>query len=175
MVLIKTLNSLSNINFQTQIHKTLKNVINFKTYNNINLLNKLQLKTKNSKPLENSINYILNINFSNTNTLITLSNIKGQPLIFLSGGYIDLKKKQKKTQPLAVINLLKIFIFKSYFLHNQTVAIHFKNVKPYYEHLIIKLLKKVIFLKVMKSSNLQPHNGCRPKKIKRFKQRTKRF
>ena len=110
MVLIKTLNSLSNINFQTQIHKTLKNVINFKTYNNINLLNKLQLKTKNPKPLENSINYILNINFSNTNTLITLSNIKGQPLIFIRWLH-RFKKNPKKNSTSCSYKFVKNFYF----------------------------------------------------------------
>lgn len=170
MVLIKTLKVLPYINTKNkQIKKTLKNLKSIKS------ITKLQSNEKKSQVLENSVNYVLNITFSSTNTLLNLANIKGQTLIFLSSGYINLKKKQKKTQPSAVINLLKTLILKSYFLHNQTVALHFKNVKPYYEHLIIKLLKKIVFLKIMKSSNLQPHNGCRPKKLKRFKQRTKRF
>ena len=170
MVLIKTLKILPYVNTKDkQIEKTLKNLTAVKK------VSKLQTKPKKSQVLENSINYVLNITFSSTNTLINLSNIKGQTLIFLSSGYINLKKKQKKTQPIAVINLLKTLILKAYFLHNKTIAIHFKNVKPYYENLIIKLLKKIVFLKIMKSSNLQPHNGCRPKKMKRFKQRTRRF
>ena len=175
MVLIKTLNSLLTNKSLNQIHKTLKSLTNIKYYNKVKLLNNLQFNLLKDKVLENSINYVLRIEFSKTNTLINVSNIKGHSLILLTSGHIDLTKKQKKSQPVAVINLLKNIIFKSAFLNNKTIALHFKNIKPYYENLIIKLLKNIIFLKVLKSSNLHPHNGCRPTKKKRFKQRTKKY
>ena len=103
-----------------------------------------------------------------------MSNPNGKPLISLSGGSINLKKRQKKLQPLALINLLKSLILIANFTQDKSIAIHFKNVKSYYESLVIDLLKKIIFIKSIKSSNLQPHNGCRPKKLKKFKRRTKK-
>ena len=138
------------------------------------MINTIQNNLQDNSNLQNPINYILNIKVSKTNTLINLSNIKGDPLLSFSGGSINLKKKQKKLQPLALVNLLKSLILKAGFINNKTIALHFQNIKPYYESLIVNLLKKVVFIKLMKSSNLQPHNGCRPKKIKRFKKRTKR-
>ena len=117
-------------------------------------------------------NYIINIHTSQTNTLVSVTDIKGKVIISLSSGSLKLKKKQKKTQPLAIMTILKHLILKANFLHNKIIVIHFKNVKTYYESLIIKLLSNILFIKSIKSYNLSPHNGCRPKKLKRFKQRT---
>ena len=117
-------------------------------------------------------NYIINIHMSQTNTLVSVTDIKGKILISLSSGSLKLKKKQKKTQPLAIMTILKHLILKANFLHNKIVVIHFKNVRIYYESLIIKLLSNILFIKSIKSYNLSPHNGCRPKKLKRFKKRT---
>ena len=117
-------------------------------------------------------NYIINIQTSQTNTLISVTDIKGKTIISLSSGSLKLKKKQKKTQPLAIMTILKHLILKVNFLYNKIVVIHFKNVKIYYESVVIKLLSNILFIKSIKSYNLSPHNGCRPKKLKRFKQRT---
>jgi len=117
-------------------------------------------------------NYIISIHTSQTNTLVSVTDIKGKVIISLSSGSLKLKKKQKKTQPLAIMTILKHLLLKANFLHNKIIVIHFKNVKTYYESLIIKLLSNILFIKSIKSYNLSPHNGCRPKKLKRFKQRT---
>lgn len=117
-------------------------------------------------------NYIISIHTSQTNTLVSVTDIKGKIIISLSSGSLKLKKRQKKTQPLAIMTILKHLILKASFLHNKIIVIHFKNVRTYYESLIIKLLSNILFIKSIKSYNLSPHNGCRPKKLKRFKQRT---
>ena len=54
------------------------------------------------------------------------------------------------------------------------VALHFKNVKTYYESFLINLIKKKVFIKAIRSYNLQAHNGCRLKKLSRFKRRTRK-
>ena len=41
-------------------------------------------------------NYIINIQTSQTNTLISVTDIKGKTIISLSSGSLKLKKKQKK-------------------------------------------------------------------------------
>ena len=174
MVLTIILNKLATHKPKKQAKKTLKVLNDVKKNKKYKLINTIQNNLQDNSNLQNPINYILNIKVSKTNTLINLSNIKGDPLLSFSGGSINLKKKQKKLQPLALVNLLKSLILKAGFINNKTIALHFQNIKPYYESLIVNLLKKVVFIKLMKSSNLQPHNGCRPKKIKRFKKRTKR-
>ena len=124
---------------------------------------------------QNPLNYILTLIVSQTNTLVTLSNTEGKLLISLSSGCLNLKKRQKKLQPLALISLLKSLILIADFNSKKSVTIHFKNVKSYYESLVINLLKDVIFIKSIKSYNLQPHNGCRPRKLKKIKRRTKKL
>lgn len=167
--------------------KILKKKVDKDPYNrslkSFNLVKKKKLKSiykiKNSICFTNvkhyPINYILTLSVSPTNTLINLSNSIGKPLISLSSGSINLKKRQKTLQPLAIINLLKSLILIANFKNNESLTIHFKNLKSYYESLVINLLKNVIFIKSVKSSNLQPHNGCRPKKLRRIKKRTKKI
>jgi ribosomal protein S11 len=138
-------------------------------------LYKNTLKTLSVGVKESLISYIININLSPTNTIISVTDIKGNPKIALSAGLINLTKRQKKTQPMALINIFKVLLLKAHFLKNNPVALHFKNTKSYYESLIIKVLKDKLYIKSIQSYNLSPHNGCRPKKIKRIKRRTKRM
>jgi ribosomal protein S11 len=124
---------------------------------------------------ENLVSYIININLSPTNTLVNVTDINGNPKISFSAGLVKLTKKQKKAQPMALINIFKVLLLKAKFLENKPVALHFKNTKIFYESLIIKMLKERLFIKSVHSHNLSPHNGCRPKKLKRIKRRTKRM
>ena len=72
------------------------------------------------------------------------------------------------------INLFKVLIVKAKFLKNKPIALHFKNTKSFYETLIINLLQNKYYIVSVQSCNLSPHNGCRPKKLRRTKIRTKR-
>ena len=149
--------------FFFQQYKIFKILIN--SYNNSNYILFLQ----------NTINYIFTIKISKTNTLINLSTIRGNIITFFSSGHLNLTKKQKIIQPFALLSLLKAIMVNNPEINSKTVTLHFKNLKPYYESLLTNLLKKIIFINLIKSYNLSPHNGCRPKKIKRFKKRTKQF
>jgi ribosomal protein S11 len=140
---------------------------------NVNKLNKKFKKPVSFKNTQNLINYIININLSKTNTIVNVTDINGNPKVILSAGLIKLKSSQKIVQPFAIINILKSLFLKATFLNNKCVALHFKNTKIYYESLIINILKNKVFIKSIRSYNLYPHNGCRPKKLKRFKKRTK--
>ena len=124
---------------------------------------------------KNSIRYIININLSPTNTLVNVSHVNGNSIISLSAGCADLTKRQKKVQPMALIKIFKVLLIKTSFLLNKPVALHFKNTRTFYESLIIRVLKDKLFIKSVQSYKLVPHNGCRPKKIRRVKRRTKRM
>lgn len=150
------------------INKILNNII--KDLKETNFLKPKTLKKKK----QTLINYVVNIQTSQTNTIINITNIKGNSILSVTAGSLNFNKKQKKTQPLALLNILKKILLKSNFLNDKIIAIHFKNVKIYYESLVIRMLQKLLFIKSIKSYNLSPHNGCRPKKIKRFKKRTKK-
>ena len=133
------------------------------------ILNKFYLKKYNKS--YDLIYYIINIDFSNTNTIITIIDIKGNLKYYCTSGLFKLIGKQKKRQPTAIILLLKNMLTHVKFLSNKPVALHFKNIPLKYEFLIIKFLKENMFLKTVRSYNLQPCNGCRPKKIKRIKRK----
>ena len=99
MFLIKTVNSsflLKNRIKESRAKFSLESLSYIKLFKKLRTLDSLQFNNNITNVLENSINYILNIHFSNSNTLVNLSNIKGRSSIFLSSGSINLKKKTKK-------------------------------------------------------------------------------
>ena len=117
---------------------------------------------------QNLVSYIVHINLTSTNTLVSVTDIKGNVKLFYSSGQANLKGKQKTKQPAALINILKRLLLKAKFMQNEPLAIHFKNTRSHYEAFIVRMLKTKFFIKTIRSYNTQPHNGCRPKKIKRF-------
>ena len=125
--------------------------------------------------LSNLLNYIINVNFSLTNTLINITDPNGNTKKSFSAGYVNLTKAQKKVQPLAIAKILNFLLVKCWFLKHKVVALHFKNVRLYYQTKIIKWLDDKMFIKSIQTFNFLPHNGCRPKKLRRFKRRTKRL
>lgn len=144
-----------------------------KIYQIINNYNKNLSKLKKLNCLQNSklISYIITINMLPTNTMVNLLNSNGNLLLSLSAGHIQLKGKQKKKQPTVLILLLKELLLKANFINNTALTLHFKNTKFYHESLTISMLSEKFFVQFIKSYNLLPHNGCRPKKLKRLKNR----
>jgi ribosomal protein S11 len=119
------------------------------------------------------ISYILNINLSSTNTIINVNNIKGNPKFFYSAGMFSLQKKQKIRQPKAIITILRVLLLKSKIFKTKPVAVHFNNVFFNHQSHIFKKLKQKIFTKLFVSYLYHSHNGCRLKKKKRIKIRTR--
>jgi len=119
------------------------------------------------------ISYIIHINFSESNTLLNVTDIEGLPKIMLSSGSVGLKGKQKRFQPTAVVKLLKVMFSRVKFIGEKPVAIHFTNARRYHILLAIKLLKKKVFIRTIRNYNLKAYNGCRPRKMRRMKQRKK--
>ncbi len=172
-ILLKILNQLKS---DKSISKVLKNKITNNLYSKFILTkSKNSFNSKNKLIKENLISYVINVNLSPTNTLVNVTDINGNPKITFSAGLVNLTKSQKKAQPMALINIFKALLLNARFLTNKPVALHFKNTKSFYESLIIKALKDKLFIKSVQSYNLSPHNGCRPKKLKRVKRRTKRM
>lgn len=76
---------------------------------------------------------------------------------------------------MALLSIFKVLFTRARYLKNSTVALHFKNVKRFHELFFINILKTKLYVKSFQSYNLHPHNGCRPKKLKKIKIRTKRL
>jgi len=140
---------------------------------NFNILSKKLNYTKFS--YQKPIHFVVNINLLLSNTTISINDIKGNPKIFYSAGMLNLKSKQKTKQPATMISILKLILGKFKIIKEKSVVIHFTNVLPKHKSYITKSLKQQIFIKMIKSYNYYPHNGCRLIKRRRIKIRTKKF
>jgi len=119
------------------------------------------------------ISYVININLSLTNTFINLNNIKGSPKTFFSAGMFNFQKTQKVKQPKAIITILKALLLKFKICKVKPTALHFNNVFANQQSYVLKRLKQKVFIKSIMSYTSQSHNGCRLKKKRRIKIRTR--
>jgi len=124
---------------------------------------------------KNLIKYIISINLLEKNTFINVTDIKGKLRFFRSAGFVELKGKRKIKQPLALNSLINSLKSEAKFLYNEPIALHITNVNfSSYNYVLAKLEEKffITFIRVFAST---PHNGCRPRKIKRGKKRSKKL
>ena len=117
--------------------------------------------------------YIISISFLKANTTIHVSDTKGNLKLFYSAGSVELSGKQKRKRRIAVSKLISLILKKATFLGQKPIALHLNNVN-FYKTLIVRKLKRSLYIKVIKILNQTPYNGCRKKKLRR-KKYTKRF
>ena len=117
--------------------------------------------------------YIINISFLKANTTIHVSDTQGNLKLFYSAGSVDLTGKQKKKRRIAVSKLISLLLRKATFLGQKPVALHLNNVN-FYKNLIVRKLKRNLYIKIIKIFNQTPYNGCRKRKLRR-KKYTKKF
>jgi ribosomal protein S11 len=117
--------------------------------------------------------YIINISFLKANTHIHVSDIQGNLKLFYSAGSVDLAGKQKKKRRIAVSKLISLLLKKATFLGQKPVALHLNNVN-FYKNLIVRKLKRNLYIRIIKIFNQTPYNGCRKRKLRR-KKYTKKF
>lgn len=120
------------------------------------------------------VTYIIDITFSRTNTLLHVMDFSGNLKFFSSAGLLKYKgKSKKKTRYLIFRDMFRILNSKLKFLKLQPLALHLKNVGSAKFWIVKKFLKKKLFVKIVKSYELYPHNGCRKRKVRRKKIRIK--
>jgi ribosomal protein S11 len=112
--------------------------------------------------------YVISISFLKANTTIEVSDIKGNLKLFYTAGTVNLAGKQKKKRSLAVSRLISLIVKKATFLTKKPLAVHLNNV-TFYKPLIVSKLKRNFFIRIIKTFNQAPFNGCRKKKIRRKK------
>lgn len=121
----------------------------------------------------NIIFYIITVSFSRVNTFLHVTEASGKLKFSCSAGCLKLKGKNKRLRKDILKDFYRILITKLKFLRKQPLALHLKNV-AFRKHQIIKKLKAKLFIKVVRVFNSFPHNGCRLKKIRRKKIRSKK-
>ena len=169
---------ISNLNQVSSLSKVLKS-INLKSSSKQELISQIKInqtsfKNEKKKIQHNLVSYVLKINLTKTNTLVTITDVFGSKIASFSSGVVGLTKRQKKQQPVALIKIFKFLLLKHPNLKNKVISLQFVNTKFDRVSKLLKKLKSILFINSIKSYSFHPHNGCRPKKLKRFKQRTKR-
>lgn len=167
---------ISLLNEERSYIKTLKTQVNSLKKVKENNFKNLSLKNYQTESEDNQnliVMYVINISFLKANTTIHASDIKGNLKIFYSAGSVGLAGKQKKKRRVAVSKLIALLVKRATFLHKKPVALHLNNVN-FYKNLIVSKLKRVLYIRAIKSFNQTPYNGCRKKKLRR-KKYTKKF
>ena len=118
---------------------------------------------------KNLIKYIISINLLEKNTFLNVTDIRGNLKFFRSAGFVELKGKRKIKQPLALNNLIDSLKNKASLLYNKPVALHLTNVNFFSYKYVVSKLENFFFITFIRVFDSKPHNGCRPKKIKRKK------
>lgn len=144
----------------------LLNSIQEKTYKNLNSV--LISKSKLSSIDDSLVMYIIDITFTRTNTLLHVMDFSGKLKFFCSAGSLKYTGKGKKQRFTVFRDFYRVLVSKLKFLQSKPIALHLKNVGNN-KFWIIKKLKKKFFIKVIRSFNLYPHNGCRKRKMRRKK------
>ena len=129
-----------------------------------NTIKKIRRTSKNEP-----INFILFIKLTQSNIILHLTDITGRIVFNISSGLLNFKGKEK-TNKYAILQIFQ-FLFYKYKHTPLTVALHLKGLNRSYIKLITKYLKKIFLIKIVKCYNSVSHNGCKPKKIKRLKNR----
>ena len=166
-----------NIKLKKQYIKKLKtkvslfNKIKEKNYQTLKIL----MFDKNQYSMKENllIVYIIDISFSKTNTLLHIMDFSGNLKFFCSAGLFNYKGKSKKARFIVFKKFYRILVTKLKFLRNKPLALHLKNIGSN-KFRIIRKLKKKFFIKIIRSFDLFPYNGCRRKKIRRKKFKKKR-
>nr|YP_009115296.1 ribosomal protein S11 [Berkeleya fennica]AJA05817.1 ribosomal protein S11 [Berkeleya fennica] len=169
---------LSSIKLRKQYIKELKKKIillnNTKDKEYKNLSSTLVSNTKFSPIDEHLVMYIIDITFTRTNTLLHVTDFSGKLKFFCSAGSLKYTGKGKKLRSVVFRDFYRVLVSKLKFLRSKPIALHLKNV-GYNKFWIIKKLKKKFFIKVIRSFNLYPHNGCRKRKMRRKKFKKKKW
>jgi ribosomal protein S11 len=122
------------------------------------------------------IKYVIGISMYNTNTIIYLSDIKGTIKFFCSAGSLKMNKKQKTKKISVLIKLMKFMLSKINFVsRTDLIALHLKNFNKHLSFFALNFLLKYRDIGVLKINNNPPHNGCRPRKLKRKKRQRLNF
>jgi len=126
---------------------------------------------KNKYELEHLINLILGVSMYKNKIVVFITNIKGKLLYFNTSGIMKIEKRKKKIDVVLKL-LIDLINKKKFFKSNTYIALHFKNINQNNSNIISKFLfnnLKQKNIKIIKIINNKPHNGCRPKKIRRKK------
>lgn len=158
-------------NIKVSLSITKQNSTHFKKLDNNQ---SFVFKKPNLKDNTMFVSYIIGVTVLPKSVVFYVSDIKKKLLFSIKSGQLGLKGNQKKRKPTVFIQLLRYFFKQQLFQNviNKPVSVHFKNVDySSLKTIVAFLTKKNLVIVAIKNFNNTPHNGCRPRKIKRKKRR----
>jgi ribosomal protein S11 len=117
------------------------------------------------------IRYIIGVRFLKRNTVVYITDVQGRLKHCASEGHMKLNKKQKTKFSLVLIKLTRSILAKLPDLKRAPIAIHLINVVRSVQFSFESAFKTQFFVVQLVSFKAFPHNGCRPKKLKRKKRK----
>lgn len=114
------------------------------------------------------INYLFRIKIFNNNIMLNITNNTGNTLIYTTSGILNYKGSHKTNKHL-ILKIINNVLKSVHFFKNHSIGLHFNGNVKKFNQVIITLLKTHYKIHFIKTYNLTPHNGCRPKKLKRLK------
>jgi small subunit ribosomal protein S11 len=126
----------------------------------------MKLKIKKLNNIYKSLVGIAHINTTYNNTLITITNLKGRPLVFGSSGFLGLNGSARNStyagQSIANSLGKKLLELKIYF-----IQIRLKGFGNSRKSILKGFISANIKVLNIKDVTVNAHNGCRNKKIRR--------
>lgn len=113
---------------------------------------------------------IIKIKITNSNYFINLTDCNGNTFFLKNSGLIGNyeSKKFNKLSIMTILSTINRLLIKLINKENN-ISIHFLGKKNFLNKNIIKKIKHYLKISEIKFFLITPHNGCRPKKIKRLK------
>ena len=131
----------------------------------------LTSKMKNYKKIRIDNCIICNLNYSNFKIHVT--DADGNMEYSVNSGLLQFRGSQKTSRH-AILAIVNRLVSKKHYYLGRNMAIHIKGFVRKYNKLITSKVKNNFTVKLIRYYNLHPHNGCRPKKIRRLKTRTRK-
>ena len=114
---------------------------------------------------ETIISYILTIINSRKNIVCNITSTEGKIISNITSGKMGFKGSFK-SKKFSMISILKKISYGYKFLKKKPILLKLKGLK-YNNKLVIKKLTEILIIKSIINENNIPHNGCRPRKLKR--------
>lgn len=142
--------------------------------NNFSLQNKLLVSPSIKNPPINSglglskgCQAILNVKSSRSNTIVSLTNLKGKVQYTQSCGSMGFQSKKKRSTKFAIESTLYSIVEKAKEQGHKSVFVHLNGFARARFSILSCLKKNDLKIEGIRDLTPTPHNGCRPRKARR--------
>ena len=111
---------------------------------------------------------ILCIKSSRSNTIVSLTNLKGKVQFIQSCGSLGFKGKKKRSTKFAVKSTLYSVVEKAKEQGHKSVFVHLNGFARARFAVLSCLKKNDLKIEGIRDLTPNPHNGCRPRKVRRI-------